>query len=178
MSQELKAMQDISDERLKSQMKIYVGIDPGKNGGIAFLGEDNKLIYKHVMPMIGKEYDIQELKNILSKHPIEHLAIENVHAIQGRIGNSSNFSFGLGKGILMGLVAGLNIPYTLVNPKTWQKIAWEGVTKQADNKKTSLVAAKRLFPEESFLATERSRVAHDGLVDGALMAYYIKLKFN
>lgn len=160
--------------------KIYVGIDVGKKGGIVKLGEDNKLISLHAMPMIGKEYDIQELKNILSNpdEEIVHLAIENVHAIQGRTGNSSNFSFGLGKGILMGLVAGLNIPYTLVNPKTWQKIAWEGVSKQSDNKKTSLLAAKRLFPTESFLATERSRVPHDGMVDGALMAYYIKLKFN
>lgn len=158
--------------------KIYVGIDVGKKGGIGKLDEQGKLISMHIMPMIGKEYDIQEIKNLLSdpSEEIVHLAIENVHAIQGRTGNSSNFSFGLGKGILMGMVAGLNIPYTLVNPKTWQKIAWEGVSKQADNKKTSLVAAKRLFPEESFLATERSRVPHDGIVDGVLMAYYIMLK--
>jgi crossover junction endodeoxyribonuclease RuvC len=159
---------------------VYVGIDVGKKGGIVFMDEDLKPIQKHIMPMLGKEYDIQELKNILSNPYVNilHLAIENVHAIQGRTGNSSNFSFGLGKGILMGMVAGLEIPYTLVNPKTWQKVAWEGVTKQADTKKTSLVAAKRLFPTEDFLATERSRVPHDGLVDGALMAYYIALKFN
>lgn len=158
--------------------KIYVGIDVGKSGGLAKFNEDLKLLSLHVMPMIGKEYDIQELKNILTEpdEEIVHLAIENVHAIQGRTGNSSNFSFGLGKGILMGMVAGLEIPYTLVNPKTWQKIAWEGVTKQADNKKTSLVAAKRLFPTESFLATSRSRVPHDGLVDAALIGYYIGLK--
>jgi len=164
---------------LKDQQLVYVGIDVGKSGGIAILGEDNSL-QLHTMPMIGKEYDIQSLKNIFTDEHllIQHLAIENVHAIQGRTGNSSNFSFGLGKGILMGLVSGLNIPYTLVNPKTWQKIAWEGVTKQSDNKKTSLIAAKRLFPEESFLATERSRVPHDGIVDAALMAYYIKLKIN
>ncbi len=162
------------------QTKVFVGIDVGKKGGIIMMDSNLNIVSKHIMPMIGKEYDIQELKNILSneEHDIVHVAIENVHAIQGRIGNSSNFGFGLGKGILMGMVAGLELPYTLVNPKTWQKLAWEGVTKQADNKKTSLVAAKRIFPTTSFLATERSRVFHDGLVDGALMAYYIALKFE
>ena len=165
---------------MESKQEIYVGIDVGKSGGIVKLDKELKLISFHVMPMIGKEYDIQELKNVLSdpNQEILHLAIENVHAIQGRTGNSSNFSFGLGKGILMGMVAGLEIPYTLVNPKTWQKLAWEGVTKQDDNKKTSLVAAKRLFPTESFLATERSRVPHDGLVDAALIGYYIAMKFR
>lgn len=160
--------------------EIYVGIDVGKKGGIVKLDKELKLISMHIMPQIGSEYDIQELKNLLTnpEETIIHLGIENVHAIQGRTGNSSNFSFGLGKGILMGMVAGLEIPYTLVNPKTWQKIAWEGVTKQDDNKKTSLLAAKRLFPTESFLATPRSSVPHDGIVDGALIAYYVALKLN
>jgi len=159
--------------------KVIVGLDVGKSGGIVMIYQDNS-IRCHIMPMLGKEYDINELKNILTPGPgevFEHIGIENVHAIQGRAGATSNFQFGLGKGILMGLVAGLGHRYTLVNPKTWQKEAWEGVTKQADNKQTSLIAAKRLFPGNTFLASERSRVPHDGIVDAALIAYYCKLKF-
>jgi len=158
--------------------RLFMGIDVGKKGGICILNEDREIIETHVMPVIGKEYDIQSMKDIFSKHEIFHAVIENVHAIQGRVGNSSNFNFGLGKGILMGLVSGLNIPFTLVNPKAWQKETWEGVTKQSDNKKTSLLAAKRLFPEETFLATSRSRVPHDGIVDAVLMAEYARRKFN
>ena len=134
-----------------------------------------------VIPTLGKEYDIQSMQEILEEkigENIVHVGIENVHAIQGRAGATSNFQFGLGKGILMGLVQALGHRYTLVNPKAWQKIAWEGVTKQKDTKQTSLIAAKRLFPGESFLATERSRVPHDGLVDAALIAYYCKIKFE
>jgi crossover junction endodeoxyribonuclease RuvC len=130
------------------------------------------------MPVIGKEYDIQAIRDIFLSRDVFHAVIENVHAIQGKVGNSSNFNFGLGKGILMGLVAGLDIPYTLVNPKAWQKEVWEGVTRQTDNKKTSLLAAKRLFPSETFLATSRSRVPHDGIVDATLMAEYARRKFN
>lgn len=159
--------------------KVIVGIDVGKSGAVAKLYPNNEL-KMYVMPMIGKEYDIQELSNILTPEEDEefvHTSIENVHAIQGRAGGSSNFSFGLGKGILMGLVAGKNLRYTLVNPKAWQKVSWEGVTKQTDTKKTSLIAAKRLFPNETFLATARSKVPHDGLIDAALIAYYTQVKF-
>lgn len=157
-------------------MSVFLGIDPGKSGGLVFIDGDLQIIEMMPMPIIGKEYDIKSIKDFMLSQNVTHAAIENVHAIQGRTGNSSNFSFGLGKGILMGLVEGLSIPYTLVNPKAWQKEAWEGVTKQADNKQTSLIAAKRLFPEQTFIATPRSRTPHDGLVDAALIAYYIALK--
>lgn len=160
---------------------VYLGCDVGKKGGLVFMDKDMNIVEMNIMPVLGKEYDLQKLYTILKNKELNvlHAVIENVHAIQGKhIGNSSNFSFGLGKGILMGLMAGAEIPFTLVNPKAWQKVAWEGVTKQANTKDTSLIAAQRVFPSQSFLATQRSRVPHDGLVDAALMAYYIKLKLN
>lgn len=160
-------------------VKIVIGIDVGKSGGVAKIYPDNSLEYFR-MPMIGSEYDIQGLKEILTPkegEEIVHVGIEHVHAIQQRAGASSNFSFGMGKGILMGLTEGLGHRYTLVNPRTWQKIAWEGVTRQKDNKHTSLLAAKRLFPGYSFLATPKSRKPHDGIVDAILIAYYCKVKF-
>jgi hypothetical protein len=33
----------------------------------------------------------------------------------------------------------------------------------------ALIAAKRLFPNESFLATEKSKKPHDGMVDSTLI---------
>lgn len=161
------------------QIEVVIGIDVGKKGAICYYFPDGTLKY-YTMPMLGKEYDISALNQMLipaSEHKVVHVGIENVHAIQGPAGGTSNFQFGLGKGILMGLVAGLGYRYTLVNPKAWQKEAWEGTTRQQDNKHTSLIAAKRLFPGDTFLATERSRVPHDGIVDAALIAYYCKLKF-
>jgi hypothetical protein len=146
--------------------KIYIGIDVGTKGGIAILDQDGKSVFVSKMPMIAKEYDLQTIKEILNimKDTYDSLivGIEDVHAIQGNIGNSSNFTFGLGKGVLMGMVAGMSIPYVLVQPKQWQKVSWEGVKKmtlptkralkgggfaqKTDTKSTSLVACKRLFP--------------------------------
>jgi hypothetical protein len=39
------------------------------------------------------------------------------------------------------------------------------------------IAAKRLFPNTSFLATERSKKDHDGIIDALLLSYYAKVKF-
>lgn len=156
-------------------------MDVGKNGGLCKYDiETDQIVDLLVMPTIGKEYDIQGIVDFLKEKKDEnivHVIIENVHAIQGRAGASSNFSFGLGKGILMGLVHGLGYRYTLVTPVTWQKVAWEGVTKQKNTKDTSLIAARRLFPEQVFIPTPRSRTPHDGLIDAALMAYYGKIKY-
>jgi len=152
--------------------KLYAGIDPGKRGAIAILDEGACIIEMFNTPMLGKEYDVAGIREVLSKYELTHIAIERVNAIQGRVGGASNFNFGQGYGLLQGLVAGLQIPYTLVGPKIWQKLCWLGVSKQDDNKKTSLLAARRLYPKETFLATQRSKVPHDGLVDAALIAHY------
>lgn len=160
--------------------KIIIGMDVGKSGGVCKYDVDTDEIELFVMPTIGKEYDIQGIADFIKEKENEkviHVIIENVHAIQGRAGASSNFSFGLGKGILMGLVHGIGYRYTLVTPTVWQKVAWEGVTKQKNTKDTSLIAARRLFPDETFIPTKRARTPHDGLVDAALMAYYGKIKY-
>jgi hypothetical protein len=41
-----------------------------------------------------------------------------------------------------------------------------------DTKKASAIIAKRLFPGETFLATERCKKVHDGLTDATLLALY------
>lgn len=48
---------------------------------------------------------------------------------------------------------------------------------KVDTKATSLLAAKRLFPDETFLATQRSKVPHDGIVDAVLIGLYCVRKF-
>lgn len=160
--------------------KVYIGMDPGKSGGFVALGEDGNIIDKRPTPIIGKEYDVQSIVKYLMqfKEDDTHVGIENVHAIQNA-GRTSNFTFGKGLGILIGVVEGLGFPYTMVTPVTWQKNAWSGIpvmkkgTKK-DTKGMSLVASRRLFPNEDFLATSRSSVPHDGMIDGALIAYHLK----
>lgn len=174
-------------------MKNYaIGIDIGKNGGIVILSEDNEVI-THAMPKVNKdEIDIHGIGQIFQSIPGKiHCGIEDVHSIFG-VGAKANFQFGRSLGIIEGIVAGYNLPFTKVSPKIWQKEMWMGIkpveintgkkTKEGnikmkvDTKATSLLAAKRLYPDLDLRATERSKKAHDGIVDALLIATFVKRK--
>jgi hypothetical protein len=43
---------------------------------------------------------------------------------------------------------------------------------KGNTKVTALKRANALWPEQDWLATKRSKVAHDGIVDAALIAHY------
>jgi len=164
----------------------YCGIDVGKNGGLAVIqGGD---MFLHKIPLIGKIVDLHELHNIIRSFTVDYgphiVCLEDVSSIPGSSAGS-NFAFGENKGQLEGLLAGMGASYQKVPPKTWQKVCWEGVPiqkkscgKKNDTKLTSLIAAKRLFPGETFLASSRSTVPHDGLIDAALIAKYAQIKYG
>lgn len=159
---------------------IYIGIDPGKDGGFSALDDSGRIVSMMKTPIIGKEYDVRGIVQFLSQFTNDqlHVGIENVHAIQNA-GRTSNFTFGKGLGILIGVVEGMGLPYTMVTPQTWQKNAWSGipVLKKGNSKDTkgmSLVASRRLFPDHDFTVSVRATKPHDGMIDATLIAYHLK----
>lgn len=152
---------------------IFIGIDPGLNGGIAFVNEQGLgLVY--VTPVIGgKEYDIQAMKKHLQSAPKEKLfaVIENQISMPGQ-GLTSTLQTGKGFGIWIGLLAGLNVSYQVVGAQAWQKRLFTGVKGNLETKEKSEVIAKRLFPEVDFRRSDRATKAHDGLTDAILIAEY------
>jgi len=177
--------------------KVYIGIDFGKKGGIVALTEGKKILYKCPMPLVGKEIDhtkiLKVLRYFFKRCDQLHVVVERLHALaKGKA--STNWSLAYQSGLVTGFVRAVGIGYTPVMPKTWQKEVWQGTpihykttkfkdnnnkqqTKQeVDTKKTSMVTALRLMPNERFLATKRSRVGHDGIIDAYLLAEYGRRK--
>jgi hypothetical protein len=152
---------------------VIFAIDPGKSGGYAILGE--KLEYGKMPISPDGEIDVRVIESLLKKHNPDLILLEKVHSIFGTSAKS-NFSFGFGNGAIYATCLLQNKQFIMVEPKKWQAVAWQGINKVKDPKKNSLAAAHRLFPEERFLATERSSVAHDGIVDAVLIAYWGKNK--
>jgi len=165
--------------------KYYVGIDLGLKGGIVVL-KNNKLIFKCIMPLIGGDLDLMRIATILNKYRKKntHVVLER---FAGFFGYSKKAATSLSKqsGKIEGILAVLRIPYTAVLPQTWQKVIWVGTKIQfkkskgkqvKDTKKTSLLTVTRLFPNESFLASTRCTVPHDGLVDAVLLAEFGRRK--
>lgn len=149
---------------------VYIGVDPGLKGGLAAISGDGLSVA--VMPTlrVGKRNKINE--RALADWFLQYLGgdarvtIEAVHALP-REGVSASFTFGTGFGMLLGICAALSMPYQLVRPHAWQREVLRGYAKGSE-----ALVASRLWPDACWLATERSRKPHDGLVDAALIAEY------
>jgi crossover junction endodeoxyribonuclease RuvC len=158
---------------------IYLGIDPGLNGGIAALSSEGDFVSAATMPVIeGKKrlIDVRMLKKTFEEihdgesGPIGIVVIENVHSMP-REGVSSAFSFGRGLGMLEGVCAGMGLPYVLVTPQEWKKHVLAGTAK---DKAAAISYCERRWPNAELKATPRCRKPHDGIADALLLCEYAR----
>lgn len=170
-------------------MKVRIGIDVGKQGAVVALYEDGK-IETSAMPLMKGEYDLQAIrKKIMSYADFDtHIVIEDVHSIFGASAKS-NFEFGVGVGMIRMAAAMAQIPFTLIQPKMWQKEIFVGIPVikkpgkreegrgTLDTKAMALVAVQRLYPKLDLRKSERAENPHEGIVDALCIATYCKLKF-
>jgi crossover junction endodeoxyribonuclease RuvC len=168
------------------RFKYFVGIDPGKSGGLVRINKDGAIVDKLVMPLVaGKEVDFGLVYKFLSaiSPPCgdEMVLLEKVGAMPKQ-GVVSMFNFGqtLGglKAVLQVKAEQIQMPWALVTPLTWQKSLHEGVDKTMEPKKRSLMAFQRLYPGVDLRKSERARIPHDGLVDALLIAEYGRRKYG
>jgi crossover junction endodeoxyribonuclease RuvC len=151
---------------VQHQQVRIVGIDPGQKGALVLLDGDN--IEMHQMPD-----NAGEIVDILSSISDCHIFLEKAQAmsISGvKQGVSSMFNYGVGFGTLLGIIAALKIPHTLVHPKTWCKEMHQG-TSEGDAKQRSLEAVRRLYPHVN-LIRPRCRKPDEGFIDALLIAGY------
>jgi len=163
---------------------LYIGIDPGKSGGIVAVSNGGTVIAKQSMPLLGDSLDVLAIYDLFTSLMVNYnpvVVLEDVHSIFGSSA-SSNFTFGYVCGAIEAIVLCQRMKLIKVQPKEWQKTAWVNSDivykpKKADQKKasidtkaTSLSAATRLFPNLDLRKGERSKIAHDGIVDALLMA--------
>jgi hypothetical protein len=169
----------------------YIGIDPGKSGGIAVLSDVDCIKVAAMPTDKSNEIICSELSELLKD--ADFVVLEDVHSIFG-MSAQSNFQFGRVLGIVEGVLGTLNKNYVRVTPKVWQKEVWGTVEPKGtltgkllksgkphikiDTKATSLIVAQQLFPDVNLLATSRSKVPHDGIVDSLLIAEYCRRMFT
>ena len=147
---------------------IYLAIDPGLHGGLAWLTPDGA--FAEATPLLkaeGKnEYDVKtmwlHLDGMRREGPTFAI-LEKVHAMPKQ-GVSSTFKFGYGFGLWVALLTAAEIPFELVSPQAWKKVMLADTPK---DKLAALVTARRLFP-----TVDLHRKADDGLAEALLMAEY------
>ena len=143
---------------------IYVGIDPGKNGGLAILNGEEAQTFR---------YDRDTYRCVLPDLCGEEAVccLEHVGAMP-KNGSVSMFHFGENFGWLQGMLEAYCIPYELVRPQKWKK----EFSVTAD-KNTSIEVCKRLFPGVN-LIPPGCRKEHDGMAEALLLAEYARRHFR
>jgi hypothetical protein len=143
--------------------RIYIGIDPGKNGGIGIIYND--IQYCRKCPATVSDM-AEEIKVIMGIAPdIQKFAvIEAVHSMPKQ-GVKSVFTFGQGYGQWLGILASNDIPYIQVSPQKWMK-HYTPLSKDKKERKNQLKhKAQQRFPNLNItLATS----------DAMLLANYLK----
>jgi crossover junction endodeoxyribonuclease RuvC len=157
-------------------LTLYIGIDPGLNGAIAFLHTEKGHLSIVDMPTLEVKRNnktklevspvgVAVAMNLAGK--VSHAVLERVGAMPGQ-GVTSVFSFGRSVGIIEGVLATMLIPVDIVTPQAWQKAA-----SVRGGKDGSRQRAMELFPNYAGMFIRKK---DDGRADAALMAWYAATK--
>lgn len=147
-----------------------LGIDIGLNGAIALV-EDGQLLEVHDMPTFSMErngnnkrmVNAAELARLIRQSAPGSAYLERLNAMPGQ-GVTSMFSMGQSLGVVLGILAALDIATTTIPPRTWQK-----ALDVPQGKDGSRYRAAQLFPAH---AAQFARVKDDGRSDAVLIAAY------
>ena len=141
--------------------RLYIGIDPGKSGGVAFVrGRE-----RHAVKMPAVDHGLWDL---LAGNDPATVVIEKVGATP-QMGTVSAFKFGHSAGLIRGvcIAAGLQMEY--VTPQKWQRhfgliVKGRGIgQRDTDKKNRNKAKARELFPE--------LKITH-AIADALLLAEY------
>ena len=162
---------------------MIFGIDNGLDGGICAISSfDGSVISAIPMPCY-KRKGKREVDTVaayrwmtdLFGHKTEILvAIEEPlkHARSSQAVRSMAISFGK----LFGMCEVHGLEVAAVDVKEWQDAMLGKKVPRSGTKTAALAVAQSLHPNESWLAGDRSRIPHDGIVDGFLIAEYLRRK--
>jgi crossover junction endodeoxyribonuclease RuvC len=145
--------------------KIYIGIDPGADGGIAVIENE------HIIVSTFSTEAMVEICRAISDRCDDikvTTCLEKVGAMPKQ-GVTSMFNFGKNVGFIEGALSANYIPYQAVPPQKWKK-----EYSISSDKNKSIEVCKKLFPNVNLKRTERCKKDHDGMAEALLMAEYAR----
>lgn len=143
--------------------RLYIGIDPGKSGGVAFIRGSDRKAFK--MPEV--DHDLWQM--LVGNDPAT-VVIEQV-ASSPQQGVKSAFTFGKSVGLIRGLCIAAGLQMAYVTPAKWQKefgltskgLAFGKTATATEKKNRNKSRACELFPE--------LKITHS-IADALLIAEY------
>jgi len=148
---------------------MYIGIDPGLSGAIAFLNKSSLFIYDMPIQKVRskKKIDAAKLAEILKSYKTKNaLAVVELVGPMPNQGVVSTFNFGYGAGIIEGILRALLVKTVFIRPNVWKPAM--GLSSK---KVQSLGLARNVFPKQ-FHYFKRQK--DDGRAEASLMAYFAR----
>ena len=153
------------------RFKTYIGIDPGKSGGICSI-EDNKLRANKCPDSVQGMAEL--FKDILQDTSPKDvfLYIEKVWAMP-HDGKSSIFTFGQNYGQWEGVIASFNIIPIYVTPSTWMRHheVQKGLKKQ-ERKNILKQMAQEFINSNNYMSYQWKGIATLATADAIMLAKY------
>lgn len=158
-------------------MGVVLGVDPGLSGALAFLDPATRDLTTFAMPVEhrsnGKSYvDAPALARMIESARIDEAWVEDVYS-SPQMGVVSAFSFGEGKGTLIGVLAACGVPVRLVSPSVWKAKLGLSLPKGLPKKEAKRLGkakakamARALFPRAG------KNLSNEGKCEAALIAQY------
>ena len=131
--------------------RIFIGIDPGISGGVAFIYNDTHYVKKCPNTVSDMAEEIATLNQIGPDIP-KYAIIERVHSMPGQ-GVASTFKFGTNYGQWLGILATLHIPYILVTPHKWMRHYGSRPKDKKERKNHLKDLAQQRYPNACLLYT-------------------------
>lgn len=155
---------------------LYLGVDPGLQGGLAMVSHEGGVITAGPLPLIKKndkkQLDCNKLYRDLRMY-VENICfavIEHVHAMPKQ-GVVSTFTFGKGFGMILAILDVLEIPFHEATPQSWKKDILGAST---SDKALSIEYARKVPSPRDFINIRRNLTPHDGVADAICMARYAR----
>jgi len=156
----------MDDEPRQSRHRLFIGVDPGRNGGLVAIRSDGGIERQTRMP--PTDHDIHHW---LPSSRSVFAVIERVHAMPKQ-GVSSTFRFGVSYGGLRMALVCHDIPFAEVTPAKWQREFVAPRKKSESNtewKNRLKAASQQLFPRERVTLY---------VADAILIAEYARRKYS
>lgn len=146
---------------------MIVAIDPGLQGAICFWYGGAAVLDIVDMPVLtlkrGHEIDADVLADLLESRRADHAFFEDAWS-RPENGAAAAHKSGKGHGIIIGILAALRIPRTLVTPQRWKKAL--AVPAEKDGARAR---ASELLPSAAHYWRLKK---HDGRAESALIALW------
>lgn len=156
-------------------MAVFLGVDPGKSGGLAVILHDGAV---NTYKMPDDEPGVWKLVGLVTDGRLDHLRAM-IEKVQGFIGHAqpgaAMFKFGMGYGGLRMAMIGHGVSFSETAPVVWQRRlgipARTPKESKGEYKKRLCLFARQLFPKY----TNRITLA---TCDALLLAEYAKRLYH